>query len=166
MLISLIAAMDRGRVIADENGVPWSLPRDKHHFRSYTKGKAMLIGSITYLEMRGWFTTQLPIVLTRGGRELSVRHTAQSVDEAIEIARRLGAPELVVSGGAKVYRAALPWVRKMVLTIVETNVVGTHYFPEWISGDWNETSAEEFPADAEHEYPMRIVILERNDNKG
>ncbi len=161
MLVSLIAAMDLNRVLADDGGVPWSLPRDKEHFRAYTNGKAMLLGRVTYLEMRGWFTTQLPIVLTRGKAVLAVRHTAGSIAEALSMAKRLGAPELVVAGGGQVYQAALPVVQKMVLTIVETRVAGSVYFPEWITGDWHETSSLEFPADAQNSLAMRIVTLER-----
>lgn len=158
--VSLIAAMDRDRVIGGEGGIPWDLPRDREHFRAHTRGKAMLLGRVTYDEMRGWFTTQLPLVMSRRD-DVPARHVVRSVDEAVATARRLGAGELVVAGGGSIYRAAMPRVTRMVLTFVDGRFGGTVFFPEWIAGDWRETRADEFPADAENPHAMRIVVLDR-----
>ncbi|MFV1995779.1 MAG: dihydrofolate reductase, partial [Verrucomicrobiales bacterium] len=66
MKISMIAAMDRNRVIgADRGGIPWNLPRDRRRFRSHAAGKHLLLGRRTFEEMKGWFEDQqTPIVLT------------------------------------------------------------------------------------------------------
>ena len=160
MLVSLIAAMDRNRVIATEDGIPWELPRDREHFRCYTRGKAMLLGRVTYLEMRGWFTTQLPIVLSSQSA-LPARHTAASVPEAIALAGQLGAPELAVAGGAQVYRAAMPHVDTMVLTLIDARCGDGKSFPEWIAGEWVERSSRGYEADADNPFAFRIVTLER-----
>ena len=39
MIISLIAAMDRNRLIGQANRLPWRLPADMKHFRKLTLGK-------------------------------------------------------------------------------------------------------------------------------
>ncbi|MCB1078710.1 MAG: dihydrofolate reductase, partial [Verrucomicrobiae bacterium] len=85
MKISMIAALDRNRVIGTGNGgLPWRLPRDVSHFREYTQGKHLLIGRRTYEEMLGWFSDQVPIVLThRRDYQPTIGLAAHTVDEAV-----------------------------------------------------------------------------------
>lgn len=164
MKISAIAAIARDRVIGTgDGGIPWHLPKDSRHFRSYTQGHHMLLGRRTFEEMDGWFTTQIPIVLTtREGYRPDAGKVANSVADAIEIARAAGESELVVSGGASVYHAALPWIEELVLTFVDADISGGARFPEWESeGQWNELSRQAFPADDENAYPMTFVTLRR-----
>ncbi len=162
MLVSLIAAMGRGRVLAGEHGIPWDMPRDREHFRAYTAGKAMLLGRRTYGEMRGWFTSQLPIVLTsRSAAEAQARHVVRDAAAAVALASRLGAPELVVSGGGMTYKAALPLVQRMILTLIDADFEGRICFPEWEASEWREICVEDFPADHANPHPMRIITLDR-----
>ena len=48
MIISLIAAMDRHRLIGVENRLPWHLPADLRHFKQVTMGKPILMGRKTF----------------------------------------------------------------------------------------------------------------------
>ena len=157
--VSMIAAMAAERVIGTGDGIPWHLPRDQEHFRAYAAGKAMLLGRRTYEEMIGWFTTQTPIVLTRDS-EQTLEGTpclVTSVEAAIEAAQDLGVNELVVSGGAQVYAAALASADSLVLTIVDAEVEGAARFPEFRdSGDWHCRESERHAADAENVYAMEF----------
>ena len=64
--LTLIAAIDQNRLLANEHRIPWHLPRDIAHFRNYTKEKWLLLGRRTFEEMRGWFRAgHTPLVLTR-----------------------------------------------------------------------------------------------------
>ena len=114
--VSMISAMARDRVIGTgEGGIPWKLPRDSVHFRSYTANRHMLLGRSTYEEMEGWFKTQIPIILTRQeDYQPNEGYVANSVQGAIQMARNAGESELVVSGGASIYKAALPHADKLV----------------------------------------------------
>jgi dihydrofolate reductase len=168
MKVSMIAAMARGRVIGTgHGGIPWRLPRDARHFREYTAGHHMLLGRKTFEEMTGWFETQRPIVLTtKEDYEVSVAggRVARDVAEAIRIAAAAGEEELVVSGGARVYEAALPYADELVLTFVDAEVEGegTARFPDWeAEGEWEEVSREEVGADEENEFGMVFVRLRR-----
>ena len=64
MKLSLIVAMDERRLIGSmSGGLPWQgIERDREHFRSYVKGKALLLGRKTYEEMEA----NIPIKKTRG----------------------------------------------------------------------------------------------------
>ena len=162
-MISLVAAVAKNGVIGGRGGrIPWELPRDARHFRSYTSGKWMLLGRKTFSEMDGWFTTQTPIVLTREAGSIERARAASSVEGAIRLAERSGAEELVVSGGASVYRAALPFVEKMVLTRIEAEVEGETSFPEVdYRENWSLVEEESWGRDEENRFAMTLQIWSR-----
>lgn len=164
MKVSMIAAMTPEGVIGTGEGIPWHLPRDQAHFRAYTAGKAMLLGRRTYEEMIGWFTTQTPIVLTRNTRiDLEGKpRLAASVESAIEMAQELGAPELVVSGGAQVYAAALDHADELILTSIDTKAVGTARFPDFQEkGNWHCHRREAHATDTENIHALEFQWWQR-----
>jgi len=72
----------------------------------------------------------------------------QSLDEALKIAGAV--PELMVIGGASLYAQTLPLAERLYLTLVETNLSGDTWFPEWDERDWRLDWEEAHPADADH----------------
>jgi dihydrofolate reductase len=48
MVISIIAAIGNNRVIGNKNRLPWNLPADMEHFQKLTKGKPIIMGSLTF----------------------------------------------------------------------------------------------------------------------
>ena len=154
----MIAAMTPNRVIGTGQGIPWHLPRDSQHFRSYTAGKPMLLGRRTFEEMNGWFTTQTPIILTHQpnytANDALVVH---DMAEALTVADQTGADEFVVSGGAQIYATALDYADELILTIVDATIEGTARFPDFLSaGDWHCNHRESYPADQENDHPMEF----------
>lgn len=84
-----------------------------------------------------------------------------SVRAAVELAGANHVSELLVCGGGQVYAAALPLADEVILTIVQTEVEGNVFFPELPAGEWEEMKSEEFPADAENKFGMRISWFAR-----
>ncbi len=164
MKVSLIVALARNGVIGTgDGGIPWHLPRDTEHFRSFTAGKWMLLGRRTYLEMQGWFKTQTPVVLTRS-RELEVPEgfRVATVEEAVELARDRAVPELVVSGGGSVYEAALPSVDELVLTRIDADIDGGVKFPPLdLEKDWVLEREERWDADEANPLSMAFQTWRR-----
>lgn len=155
--------MDEARLLADERGIPWRLPRDVAHFRDYTHGKWLLLGRRTFEEMRGWFRDgHTPLVLTNQcGYEPKVGRAVASVPQAIALAEAAGVDELVVCGGAQVYAAALPFADEMVLTAIAHRFVvksGAKYFPDTNANEWRETNVTNHAADAQNAWPMRVTV--------
>ncbi len=78
--------------------------------------------------------------------------------------RALAAPregELVVIGGAELYRQALPAVHTIHLTRVHARVEGDTRFPPWREADFRQTAVVHHPADARHAHAYSFVTLER-----
>ncbi|MCB1231898.1 MAG: dihydrofolate reductase [Verrucomicrobiae bacterium] len=170
MKVSMIAAMDRHRVIAKpEGGLPWKLPRDVKRFRDYCAGKHLLVGRRTFEEMDGWFTDHKPIVLTHSREhDTGLGQTAHTVEEAVTEAFEDGAPELVVVGGGAVFAAALPFADELVLTRVDLEVAGGDdledypRFPDYEAEvEWETIHEEHHEADVENPAAMNFLTLRR-----
>ena len=166
MKVSMIAAMDENRLIGSGSGIPWHLPRDQRHFRAYTAGKALLLGRRTFEEMLGWFTDQRPIVLSRDTTYAPAKAppglgVAGSLAGACDLASAAGERELVVLGGAQIYKLALPIADELILTEVHAEFEGGAYFPSFGEEDWREVARERFEADADNAYAMSFVTYRR-----
>jgi dihydrofolate reductase len=169
-LISLIAAVAENGVIGRDNVMPWHLPDDFKRFKSLTMGKPMLMGRRTFESIGKPLPGRTSLVLTRS-RDWSAPGAVvvHSLDEALE--RAGGVPvaeagevrELVVVGGAEIYRLALPRARRIYLTRVLASVDGDTVFPRLDEHAWRETHRELHPADARHVYPMAFCVLERRE---
>jgi dihydrofolate reductase len=166
-VLTLIAAMDGNRLLANAHGIPWSLPRDVQHFRRYTSGKWLLLGRRTFEEMRGWFKPgHTALVLTsQCGLDPKGARGVDSVPHALALAEAAGQSELVVCGGAQTYAAALPYADKLVITeIAHSFQGGTRpvYFPAWSVEEWSREESLHHHPDAENEWTMTITTWIRN----
>ena len=158
MRISLIVAMDRHRVIGHLGKLPWHLPADLRHFKQMTWGKPLLMGRVTYESIGRPLPGRHNIVLTRTPQYLAPGcSVATSVIQALEMAG--AADELMVIGGAEVYRQTLCLADRIILTEVQADLQGDAFFPQLDSADWQEISCHEHPADAEHRYALRFLVL-------
>lgn len=158
-LISLIVAMDRNRLIGRDGDLPWRLPNDLKHFRRLTVGKTVLMGRRTWESLRrplperdNWVLTRDPAFAAPGCRVF------RSLDEVLA-AHMQG--ELMVIGGAELYRQTLPLADRLYLTEVDAALEGDTHFPLLPAGQWCERGAESHPADDRHPYAYRFVVLER-----
>ena len=75
------------------------------------------------------------IVVT--SQEVSAEHTADSVQDAIDMAHAAGHRRVYGIGGAGIYREMLAYADRLLITEVDTEVTApdTH-FPEVLDADW------------------------------
>jgi dihydrofolate reductase len=161
-LISLIVAMAQNGVIGRDNSMPWRLPEDLKRFRAFTLGKPILMGRKTFESIGRPLEGRTNLVLTRDrswfAHGVIVVH---SVEEALTQAST--SDELVVIGGAEIYRLVLPFARRIYLTHVHADVQGDITFPEFDATQWADVEYSSQPADDEHAYPVTFVTLERRN---
>ncbi|MFQ5488440.1 MAG: dihydrofolate reductase, partial [Gammaproteobacteria bacterium] len=69
--------------------------------------------------------------------------------------------ELMIIGGAAIYRAALPLAERMYLTVIQADVAGDARFVEFDSKVWLETARIDCEADEENPYPYSFITLQR-----
>ncbi|MCX6723410.1 MAG: dihydrofolate reductase [Candidatus Staskawiczbacteria bacterium] len=69
--------------------------------------------------------------------------------------------ELMVCGGASVYKQFLPLSQKLYITEVHASPEGDTYFPEVDINEWNEVKRIDNKADDKNIYDYSFVVLER-----
>jgi dihydrofolate reductase len=120
MRFSLIAALDAvGTIGSADGGLPWDFPKDREHFRSTVRGRAVLVGYRTYQEMEHWFGSEEVFVLTRSPDAPLFQpghHRIGAVEDAQIIARNHGLDEVFVIGGGTTFAACLPFCDRLILT--------------------------------------------------
>ena len=172
MLISLIAAMDRNRVIGKRNALPWYLPADLRHFKKLTLGKPIIMGSKTFASIGKPLPDRINIVLTRDHAFTAQGCViAHSIEEALAAARPTkrsfgrakGRGEVMIIGGASIFEQFLPLAHKMYLTMIDAAVDGDIYFPAWNRNEWQETSREEHEPDEKNKFSYAFLALERKN---
>jgi dihydrofolate reductase len=159
-LISIVAAMADNRVIGRNNRLPWHLPADLARFRRLTLDKPIVMGRQTWESLPGLLPRRTHIIVTRSpGYRCEGCLVVPSPEVAVAAVAE--APELMVVGGAGLYRAMLPMARRMYLTFVAARVQGDAWFPVWEPNSWTEVERAERPRDARNPYDLTFVTLER-----
>jgi dihydrofolate reductase len=162
MRVSLIAAVAKDGVIGRDGDLPWRLPDDLAQFKRRTLGKPVIMGRKTWESLRRPLPNRLNLVITRQRDYRADGATVTgSLDAALEIAKRSGAEEAVVIGGAAVYTEALAIADRLVITHVDASVEGDTHFPEVDWGAWRALEEEAHPVDERHLHPFRVVVYER-----
>ncbi len=157
--LSLIVAMDRNRLIGRNGDLPWRLPNDLKHFKRTTLGKTILMGRKTWDSLGRPLPERQNWVLTRDrGFAAAGARVFHDLDAALAAH---GPGELMVIGGAELYRQTLSRADRLYLTEVRAEVEGDAWFPEFDRAAWRETASEAHPADEKHAWPYRFVTLER-----
>jgi len=158
-LVFVVAMADNG-VIGSGGSLPWRLPADLRRFKSLTLGRPVLMGRKTFESIGKPLIERQNIVLTRDRHwhapGVTVAHT---LDEAIR--RAESAREIMVIGGADIYRLCVPYCRRIELTEVHARIDGDTHFPELLRADWRESAREDHAADERHAHAYSFVTLER-----
>ena len=106
--------------------MPWRLPTDLKTFRRLTMGKPVIMGRKTFQSIGKALDGRRNIVVSRdAGFAATDVSVARSLDDAIALARSwCGADEIMVIGGAEIYRQALPLADRVYLTRVHAQPGG------------------------------------------
>lgn len=161
--IAYVVAMDNNRLIGRDNDLPWRLPDDMAWFRRQTLGKPCIMGRKTYDSLPPRFRPlpgRLNIVVTRNvDYEAPGAIVVHSVEDALQAAGEV--EEIVIVGGAELFRRLLPTVDRLYLTEVHGVVEGDVFFPEYDRAQWREIYRQEHAADERHPYAFTWLILDR-----
>ncbi|MEK6207016.1 MAG: dihydrofolate reductase [Chloroflexota bacterium] len=158
--IAFVVARDRRGVIGKDGHLPWRLPDDMKHVRALTVGKPLIMGRRTFDSIGKPLPDRVSIVLTRDPDfRCDGCLVARTPDEALALAG--DAPEVIVFGGAGVFKDFLPRADRIYLTEVDTEAVGDTYFPPFDPSEWREVDRQRHSVDARHPFAFEFVTLER-----
>jgi len=142
----MVAAMTENRVIGNKNKIPWHIREDLLRFKEKTMGHVMIIGRKTFESLLGYYQRsgkplpkRINIVVTRDKayarstliKTLSDTFVVHSVEEAIELGRKMENEEILIAGGGQIFDQAIKYADKLYLTIVKGSFAGDAFFPDY-----------------------------------
>ncbi|MFV8781225.1 dihydrofolate reductase [Microbulbifer sp. SA54] len=163
--LAMIVAMARNRAIGRENALPWRISGDLQFFKRTTLGKPVVMGRKTFESIGRPLPGRENIVITRNPEWKTDGVTiAPDLEQALQVAdtvaKRDGAGEIMVIGGAQVYRQAMSLAARLYITEVAAEVDGDAFFPE-VDSNWQEASRECYPASERDEFAYCLVQYDR-----
>lgn len=145
MIISLVAAMSKNRVIGINNKLPWHIPAELQNFKQITMGKPMIMGRRTFDSIgRRLLPGRKTIILTRDidliGEGFSVAH---SIHDALAAAGDVD--EVMVIGGAGIFNEFMPLAQRIYLSVIAQEYTGDTFFPELDLDNWKLVAEQQHP---------------------
>lgn len=143
MKLGLIWAQARNGVIGRDGVMPWHLPEDLAHFKRSTLGAPVVMGRRTWDSLPPRFRP-LPgrrnVVITRDPAwQAAGAERAASLDEALALCA--GADTAWITGGAEIFRLALPRAHVAVVTEIDADHQGDTFAPR-LGDEWREEARE------------------------
>ncbi|MEJ5019792.1 dihydrofolate reductase [Ochrobactrum vermis] len=165
-IVSIIVAAAENGVIGRDNDMPWRLSTDLKRFKALTLGKPVIMGRRTWESIGRPLPERPNIVVTRdSGFQIEGASIAGSLEDAIALGRRLavdmGAGEVCIIGGGKIYAQALPLADQIHLTRVLAKIDGDTHFPEIDPKLWHVVSQEDVPAGEKDSHPTCYFVYEK-----
>lgn len=158
--ISIIAARAANDTIGHNGRMPWHLPADLRRFRRITMGKPLIMGRRT-CESLG-----LPLP---GRRNLVVSRTPgfhapgfeclPGLEQALAVAGEV--KDILIIGGADLYRQCLPLATRIYLTEIHSTFPGDTIFPSIDKHEWTEIERLTHSVDDKHPWSFSFTRLER-----
>jgi dihydrofolate reductase len=163
MIVSAIVATTENRVIGKGNEIPWYLSGDFKYFKKTTLNHHIIMGRHTYLSIGRPLPKRTNVILTKNPyyavQNCMVVH---SIQEALELAYDNGEQEAFIIGGGTVYEKAMPFLDRIYLTVVHTELEGDTFFPKLETSEWTEvSSSERHKADEKNDFDYTFKVFEK-----
>ena len=131
-MINIIAAIDRKRGLANDEGIPWPLLKaDRAYFKQKTSDASVLMGYTTYQEFEEPLPDRRNLVLVRSGTELREGFEAAENLDTLLATYHDSAEVLWIIGGAKLYQRTIDHAQQLFLTHLQADFGCTKFFPEY-----------------------------------
>lgn len=111
MIVNAIAAVGENNQLALNNRLPWRYPEDLELYHNKVRGKTVIMGRATFESVPNSFH-EIPeniiiVSTTMDDSDDDNIHVADTVQEAVGIADDIGAKEVWICGGVRIYKEAL-----------------------------------------------------------
>lgn len=161
--VALIVATGNEGVIGKNNQLPWHLPQDLKYFKATTMNKPIIMGRKTFESIGRALPGRPNIVVSRSGdwsapgviSALDLESAIAIAVEQIKIVPNL-LPEVMVIGGAEIYRAALPFATRIYLTKIDIAIDGDAFFPRLNKSDWEIVSSLDGEVDSQLQHSFLV----------
>jgi dihydrofolate reductase len=140
----VVAVTSKHHAIGKENGLIFRISDDLNRFKALTRGHPIIWGRKTFESIGHPLPERTNIIITRNpDYKAEGCVVVSSLEEALKKASELDQELITIGGGGDIYRQVLPFVDKLHLTIIESDVTGGATFPDWRKDFTKETFREE-----------------------
>jgi dihydrofolate reductase len=159
-VITLIVAVADSGVIGRDNALPWHLPDDLKRFKQLTLGKPIVMGRKTFESIGKPLPGRHNIVVTR---DASYRREGVTVVHGVDAALQAAGdvPEIMIIGGADLFRLFLPRAGRLHLTRVHADVAGDIRWSAIDEREWRRVDHERHEPDDRHAHAFTFELWEK-----
>lgn len=160
LIISMIAAYASGQVIGKDGAVPWNVPEDSRYFQRITSGHTVVMGRKTFKSIDSQPLPHRRNIVLTGNRSFNAPgiEIAHSVDDVLALVDN---GEIFIIGGAYIYQLFLPIADRLYITIIDVEVDGDTFFPQWQPEDFTLLSERSGRLDEQNTLPHTFFVYER-----
>jgi len=161
MKISMIAAMAKNRVIGFEGDMPWHLPDDLKFFKAKTTGKPVIMGRKTFESIGSRPLPNRPNMVISRNPEFKAPGAKVFPLIDLALASLESVDEVVIMGGGQLYQQMLRRADRLYLTLIDAELEGDTFFPDWTTLSWVESERRSHDQDERHAYSFDFVTLDK-----
>ena len=158
-MISLVVAVAENNVIGNENKLIWHLPADLAFFKRTTMGKTIVMGRKTFQSIGRALPGRKNVVISRD-KNFSFENVEVLFDTN-EVLLRSKSEDIMVIGGAEIYKIFISVADRIYLTKVHHSFEGDTYFPDLNTNEWKKVSEEPHFKDEKNTFDYSFIVLER-----
>jgi dihydrofolate reductase len=127
----MICAVGKNNEIGFKNSLLWNLPQDLKHFKETTSGHSVIMGQKTFESIGRVLPGRKNIILS-----LDPNFKIDGAEVSNDLMAVLNKykdseEETFVIGGASIYKQALPFAKKLYLTLVDDSREADVFFPDY-----------------------------------
>lgn len=144
----MIVAMGPKGEIGLNNKLLWHLPEDLKNFKKITTGKSIVMGRKTFESIGRALPNRRNIVLSRDvtfhpENVEVISDPLAAFEKALEFDDSESS-ELIIIGGAEIYKIFLPFAQKLYMSLVDYHGAADAFFPAIDTGEWKESLHQKF----------------------
>ncbi len=135
--ITMIAAIGKNNELVKDNQLIWPIKEDLKFFKEQTINKPIVMGINTFNSLPGILPQRKHFVLTSRNLDLAKEVViCHSIEDILKQTEEF--EEVMIIGGASIYRQFLDYANKLVLTeIAAEEKDADAYFPDFNHDEWN-----------------------------
>lgn len=141
--VIFLAAMSKNGVIGADGKIPWHNKEDIKRFREITLGNPVVMGRKTWESLpNGPLDGRCNIVLSKSKNKIENQYVHTYTDLRPVLFDFNHREKIYVIGGAEIFKAYMDFASILDITIINEEVNGDVFFPEFDHNGWNITTRQ------------------------
>lgn len=156
-MFSLIVAHDKDFAIGNKGQIPWHLKEDFKQFKEKTVGKRILMGKVTFDGIGKPLPDRHTVVACFKGEEGENTENVTYITDLYKFLEdnKDSDEEIMVCGGMGIYKIALPYCKKLYISLVDGKHEADAFFPYYDVNDYDILKTNNYDGFTLIEYQKR-----------